>query len=156
PLHPLVDKPLRLCLCAIVAGDGVAFLQEAVRHLAAHGAETDVSNICHLFHPDRLDIGKFPRPMNSQFTAVAGEFYTAERHSRVGNHHFIDKNHAGFDLVFELIALPGIVGPGTCAETETGVVRNPDGFVDVLHAKDGSDWAAEISTVGWRLRWDVG
>ena len=47
PLHPAVDQPLRLRAGAVVAGDDVSLVEQPVGHPAAHGAEADVSEICH-------------------------------------------------------------------------------------------------------------
>src|SRR5262249_34506824 len=47
PFHALFDKPFRLGTGAIVASNVVSFIQQTVDHLAAHRAESDVTNSCH-------------------------------------------------------------------------------------------------------------
>src|SRR4030095_9704608 len=47
PRHPFVEQPLRLRLRTVVTNDRVAFGEEAFDHPAAHGAEADISEVCH-------------------------------------------------------------------------------------------------------------
>ena len=47
PFHPLVYQPLRLRASSVVSGDDVSLVEQPVCHAAAHGAQADVSEICH-------------------------------------------------------------------------------------------------------------
>src|SRR5207237_7153708 len=121
----------------------------------AHRAQTDVSNVGHSFHPDRLYIRKLPDPVNSKLTPVARGFYTAERHSRIGNDHLIDKNHSCVDLIFESFSFIRIIGPGTGPQPKPGIIRKSNGFADVLDAKDGGYGAEEFFLICRRIPGNV-
>ena len=93
--------------------------------------------------------------MNAKLTPVARGFYTAERHSRIGNDHLIDKNHSCVDLIFESFPFFRIIGPGAGAQTKPGIIRKSNGFADVLDAKDGSYRAEEFFLVRRRILGNV-
>ena len=89
-----------------------------------------------LLHPNCLNVHKFANPVFGQFASMAGILYSTEGQARIGRHHFVEKDHAGVELIDESLGLRRIVRPGAGAQSETNVVRDVDRLIDILHAKN--------------------
>src|SRR5690242_19746935 len=58
-----------------------------------------------LCHADRFYVYKLADSVSAQLAPVAGPLHAAKRHTRVRGHHPVDEDHAGFDLLDELLLL---------------------------------------------------
>ena len=74
--------------------------------------------------------------MNPQFPTVPRLLYPSERDAWIRSDHFVDEHHARLEFVDESFALAFILSPRARAQTESAVVGNADGIVEVLHAKN--------------------
>src|SRR2546426_244991 len=80
----------------------------------------------------------------------------AERDTRVRGYHLIDENHAGLELVDEALAFVLIVGPGTRAQPEAGVVSDADRLVQIFHTKQRGHRTKKLLPVRRRIFGNVG
>ncbi len=93
--------------------------------------------------------------MNAQLAAMARVLDASERKPRIRGDHPVHEDHTGLDFVNEAFLLPHVLGPNAGTQTETAVIGDLDGMIDIPRPKQGSYRTKEFFAVCRRLRRDV-
>src|SRR6516162_6001279 len=97
-----------------------------------HAAIRPATPFLSLLYPDRLHIRELTNSYCAQFASVSRPLHSAKRNPRIGGHHTVDEDHPGIEFVDELLLLGPIVGPGAGPQSESTIIRNPNGIVNVF------------------------
>src|SRR5260370_38988515 len=89
-----------------------------------------------LLDPNCLNVHKLADPVLCTFSSVPRKLDTTERQARVGSHHLVQEDHAGIEFVDEPFGFRRIIGPSARTEPEAAVVRDLDGLIRILDAKN--------------------
>lgn len=85
-----------------------------------------------------FDVGEFADPPRPQFPSVTGLLDPAEGQPWIGRDHAIDEDHSGIEIIDKAVPFFLVPCPGACPQAEAAVIGNRNGFVNVLHSKNGS------------------
>src|SRR5262249_2596019 len=99
--------------------------------------------------PDRFRVCEFPDARCAELATETGAFYAAERQTRIGGDHRVDKNHSTVQLRCEKFLLLSIFGPHTRAQTKCRIIRKFDGCVGIAYAENRCNRAEDFFAVRW-------
>src|SRR6516162_156971 len=108
-----------------------------------------------LLYPDRLHIREFTNAHCPQFPSVSRPLHPAKWNPRIGGHHTVDENHPRIQFVDELLLLGSIVRPGARPQSESTIIRNPDGIVNIFGPEHARHRAKQLLSVSRRVFRDV-
>src|SRR5258706_16115979 len=90
-----------------------------------------------LFHPHRFNVHKFPDSMRRELASMSGVLDSSEGYAGIEGYHLVEEDHSRLQFIDEAFGFHGIIGPSAGTQSEAAVIRDPNAFVDCLHAKDG-------------------